>query len=623
MPSVLYANIHDNFDGISTITVFVFGTPGDTVAVSAATGYAETAVIGADGSVSIEVPSALSMQDTGISDQGLKITSEGDISAYLSNREQFTTDLTVLFEEASLGTDYVLASMGGSIRDGGQFSAQATQDGTVLTFTLPDGQTADVTLDAGESFKFSTTDGSGNRDFGLTVSGNTDLTGTLLSANNPVAVFSGHGCANIGSGFCDHLVEQMPAIENLSQSYVVAEAFSTEGDGNNLVRVIAATDDTEVRIDGVLVRTLDAGAFYEFTLSTAARQIDVSNPALVAQYLQGGTTAGEGDPAMSFVPGSDTWLASYIVATPSGFEALDQNLINLIVPTSAVATVVLNGVGIPADVFSTVSGTDLSVANVEVDPGVIQVEAAQAFQLTLFGFDRDDSFLTFGGANFASGLSNVPPEPADDLFDATENTTLQGNLLVDNGNGPDRDRDDDPLTVTALNGDPLGVGSLVVLPSGASLTLQENGDFAYQASFADDLPSGETRVDTFTYSVTDGATTRSAQVDVTVTGVAELPRFQITLPDDLGPGEAGAAQVSFVSANGDIPLDAGGTYLFAITPEKGLVSDPSGAGFLIRPLFWRRRLPMAALIPLMCRSKGQPGRAQDWRLRHSWRTERP
>lgn len=523
MSTRLYANIHQNFDNSGSVSLFIFGAPGETVEIRSQSGFSASGIIGEDGSVSIGIPQSLAMSGTGINDQGLQITSDADVSAYISNRQPQTTDLSIVFDETSLGDRYVIASAADAISDGGQFSAQALEDGTELTFTLPDGQTATVTLDAGQAFKFSTTDSFDNSSLGISVPTAFDLTGTVIVATALVAVFSGHSCTNVGLGFCDHIVEQMPSVDALSQSYVVSEAFSEFGIGNNLIRVVAPDDDTEVRIDGELVATLSQGEFYEFTLSEPARQIQTSLPALIAQYLQGSTTAGEGDPALSFVPGTDTWLSSYIVATPSGAEALAQNLVNVVVPTAAVSSLQINGSTVNENAFAEVAGTDLSVGNIPIDPGIVRVEASESFQLSLFGFDAFDSFLTFGGANFASGLSNVPPEPADDLFLINERTTLNGDLFADNGDGPDTDRDGDALTVTAVNGVESNVGTTLTLASGAELRISANGAFFYDGNLTDDLDEGTTVSDTLSYTVSDGIATAQATVTVAVSGVDAAP----------------------------------------------------------------------------------------------------
>jgi VCBS repeat-containing protein len=516
MTKVLYANVHRNYDTSGTISLFLFGTEGDIIDISSAGGFSQSATIGADGTASVLIPQELAMLGTGINSDGLKITSEGDISAYVSNRRYASTDLSIVFEKATLGDSYVLASDGESIGDGGQFSVQATQDGTTFTFTLSDGQTASISLDAGQTFKFSTADTSGNSAIGISVSSGFDLTGTIIEANSPVAVFSGHACTNIGSGACDHIVEQMPAIDNLSTNYFVSEAFSSTGDGNNLIRVVAAEDDTAVSVDGVGVATLAKGDFYEFTLSVPGQSITLSKPALVAQYLQGANTAGEGDPAMSFVPGTETWLSSYVVATPSGADALAQNLVNLVVPTIAVSSVQVNGADADDTLFTEVVGTAFSVANIAIDPGVVRVEATENFQLSLFGFDYYDSFLTFGGASFASGASNVPPAAMDDSITTAENALATIAAL-----GNDSDADGDILSITEVAGVAAVIDTPTALTSGALVTLRADGTIDYDPNGQfNALNAGETDTDSFAYSISDGnGGTSTATVHVTITGV--------------------------------------------------------------------------------------------------------
>ena len=563
MPTNLYANVHQNFDDSGSISLFIFGNSGDVVNVEALSGFSESAIIGADGSVSVDIPQSLAMSGTGVNQVGLQISSDGDISAYLSNRRDETTDLSVIFEESSLGRTHVLASAGDIGPEAGQFSAQAIVDNTQLQFTLPDGQTGNIVLNAGETFKFSTADALGNTSLGIGTAQDFDLTGTIVSANQPIAVFSGHACANVGEGFCDHLVEQMPPVESLSQSYVVAEASSPSGLGNNLIRVVAADNDTDVTVDGNVAATLNQGEFHEFTLSDPAAVIETSKPALVAQYLQGATTAGEGDPALSFVPGTDTWLSSYIVATPSGANALAENLINIVIPTSAVASLRVNDTPVDPSAFSEIAGSSLSVANLAVDPGLIRAEADEDFQLSLFGYDEFDSYLTFGGASFASGLSNVPPEAIDDAFVTRENTPLNvpfADLLAN-----DRDLDGDLIEEVSA-----------VLSS-------ENGTAIIEAGAVVFTPDpgfvGEAR---FTYEITDSTgLTDTADVVVTVEERELLSAIELILPDGLAPGETGKAELRFTVAaedNGQ-SVDGERAFLFALSAEDGLFADPLSRGF--------------------------------------------
>src|SRR5690606_12826963 len=109
-----------------------------------------------------------------------------------------------------------------------------------------------ITLDAGETYLI--------RD---SIGGEDDLTGTIITSNKPVAAFGSHIGSFIpnGFGFADHLVEQLTPVNTWGREFVtVPLAARLRGD---TFRFLAATDGTEVRVNGVLVATLDRGEFHE------------------------------------------------------------------------------------------------------------------------------------------------------------------------------------------------------------------------------------------------------------------------------------------------------------------------------------------------------------------------
>ena len=119
---------------------------------------------------------------------------------------------------------------------------------------------------------------------------------------------------------------------------------------------------------------------------------------------------------------------------------------------------------------------------------------------------------------------DMPGVAQNDAFTTAENAVLNGvsNVFADNGSGPDSDPDD-PLQVTAVNGNALSVGTTITLASGALLTLNANGTFSYDPNGAfDALPtpasgaSNTPGTDSFTYTITGSST---ATVTVTITGV--------------------------------------------------------------------------------------------------------
>ncbi|MEM6713600.1 MAG: Ig-like domain-containing protein [Cyanobacteria bacterium P01_C01_bin.147] len=121
-------------------------------------------------------------------------------------------------------------------------------------------------------------------------------------------------------------------------------------------------------------------------------------------------------------------------------------------------------------------------------------------------------------------LPNTPPLANDDSFSTNENLLISGNVLVNNGNGPDNDPDGDNLAITAVNGAFDAINTTVILGSGALLTLTSDGQFTYNPNGQfEALAAGEQAIDTFDYSVSDGkGGMGTATVTIQVNGADEV-----------------------------------------------------------------------------------------------------
>jgi hypothetical protein len=101
----------------------------------------------------------------------------------------------------------VLAYQNFSSLTGSQFAIVATADATsvsiipsVTTGERPGGVPYQITLQQGQTYRLRNSDPPPS-----------DLSGTSVIADKPIAVFTGHECARIPPEFlfCDHLVEQL------------------------------------------------------------------------------------------------------------------------------------------------------------------------------------------------------------------------------------------------------------------------------------------------------------------------------------------------------------------------------------------------------------------------------
>lgn len=428
--NTLYFQMNPNLSGSNDQRqVFLFGPAGATGTVTAPNGFNQSFDLGAQGFAVVQLSLSDQLASGTVENKGFKVTSSAAISGYYLSRRQATTDMSYLIDGERLGTNYVVAGYQNIYED--QMSVQATQDNTVVTFTPKDGAPFQVTLNAGQTYMH--TDRS-------------QLTGSSILADKPIAVFSGNRCTNVPTGVtaCDHLVEQMPSIDQLSSSYLLAQTPRT-GTNGNVMRVVATADNTEVRVNGTLVATLaNKGDFYEGRVKDGI-QVDATKPVLVAQYLIGQTEAGANtDPAMTIVPGADQWLKSYVFATPSGTADFPTDFVSIIIQTTSLGSLTVNGTVADASLFNPLGSTLFSYGNIDVSAttGPFAITADTPFQLLLSGFDSFDSYFTYGGAAFAPGASPPPdnpppppPPPGVDVFWDGDAPGNANNNSVDGGNG--------------------------------------------------------------------------------------------------------------------------------------------------------------------------------------------
>ena len=418
----LLFQLNPNIDNSGTnYSVFIFGQAGTTGTVTGPS-FNQTFTLGSDGFTSIGLPLAQQLASGTVENKGFQVEASAAVSGYLLNRRPNSTDMTFLINGERLGSQYYTLGYQNIRPD--QISVQAVQDNTQVTFTRPGGSQVSVTLNAGQTYMLNES---------------SNLTGTRVTGSAPIAVFSGNQCTNIptSNSACDHIVEQMPSIDQLSSQYFLSQSPRT-GTGGDVVRVVATADNTQVRINGTEVATLNAGTFYEGRV-VGGVELTATNPVLVGQYLIGQSQAGANtDPAMTIVPGADQWLSEYVFSPPLGGANFPTDFISVIIQTSDIGTLMVDGVLANAGLFSAISSSAYSFANIDVSDknGPFSITAASPFQLLLMGFDDFDSYFTYGGAAFAPGASppvdNPPPPPPPPS--STPNVFWDGDGNPDNDN---------------------------------------------------------------------------------------------------------------------------------------------------------------------------------------------
>jgi len=171
--------------------------------------------------------------------------------------------------------------------------------------------------------------------------------------------------------------------------------------------------------------------------------------------------------------------------------------------------------------------------------------------------DDDGHVSNVATVNLTVDPINDPPVAVDDVGEVDEDATLT--VSAENGviQTNDFDIDGDTLTVTAIRtGDEGGgYGGQVGSPRAGTygtLTIESDGSYVYVADqdLTDELPVGETVVDTFTYQISDGnGGTDSAQINITVTGVNDGP---VAIDDESTTNEDQAVTFNITGNDSDI-----------------------------------------------------------------------
>jgi len=253
-----------------------------------------------------------------------------------------------------------------------------------------------------------------------------------------------------------------------------------------------------------------------------------------------------------------------------------------------------------------------------------QLNGANSFQQVAFdasasstGQDGGQSTDT-GGNGQGGGNTGTDPTPdkddppiaGDDAFSTNEDAVLVGgNVINASGGGADVDPDGFALSVTEVNGQTLnfvGDTASVVLPAnavqqtvGANLLISKTGGITYDPSAAFNyLAVGETRIESFTYTVTDkNGFTDTATVNITVSGRNDAPEITegpatatVTESSDIGGSGGGFTgdALSGTLAFTDVDIsDTGHTYQVVSVVETrtgGAPLNPQGTAALLAML---------------------------------------
>lgn len=379
----------------------------------------------------------IGMQTEKVSEQSIHIQSGNEITVYVANQAVLTSEAFLVLPTDALAEDYVVASYTSDIvwispltreptnqSTPSQFCVVATEDGTEVvispsaaTFLSPNLETQRVQLNRGQVYMLQV-DPRVNR--------YADLTGSVVRANKPVAVFGGHmratlpieDKATLGSRDC--LIEQMNPVRTWGRSAFIfpfAVSSTEVTTSNSRYRVISAFDSTDVYVNDELVATLDANTFYEGELTEAA-EVRTSQPVMVAMLKKtagpGSTQAVRvGDPFMMLVPPAEQFMNAYRFVSMQAYEysisggiptkvakVYIEQYLNVVIRQTGIASLQLDGTLVDASLFQPLSNTGYYWAQISVADGIHSISSDENFGIYVYGYGVANSYGYIGGMAF-------------------------------------------------------------------------------------------------------------------------------------------------------------------------------------------------------------------------------
>ncbi len=404
-------------------------------------------------------PNDYASPGTCLSSRAFRVTSSAPVVVYQFNvfENQYSNDASLLIPTHSLGLQYRVLGWGAghpfSIPQFPQFKTDrsyvtvvGTKPGTSVTVRptwkikgnapiaeTDAGGTITVTLNPFDVLNLESADGSINGDAKTM----TDLSGTFVFSDQPVAVFSGVESTGVPGAFeiplypgydpnasfagccLDHLEDQMFPLESLGSKYIVARSPVRSTSSYREPDIIRFVGGAEV--SNVTTNLPEAG-FQSFTLQPGEVKTTYAQdnftatgdkPFLVGQLLisQGYVDSNQfiGDPALTTFPPVDQYRTEYILLTPGSW---DQNWV--VITAEVGSNITIDG-GAPAGCIVEPAGTidgktyESRRCPMPTTFGSHAMSGDKAFGITAYGYGSAGSYAVAGGADLKKIYT--PPVP--------------------------------------------------------------------------------------------------------------------------------------------------------------------------------------------------------------------
>lgn len=342
-----------------------------------------------------------------IGTNAIEITASSPVCIYAMDYCWVASTAFTCYPVPMLGTNYCVMARsshasGYAVSNYSEFAIIATADNTTVTI-IPSPTAGLVghagtnayteTLQQGETYQIKSSNDAG------------DVTGTVITSDKPTAVFAGDSDADVPDGntaAANPLVqEQLPVEQWGMQALSVGFGERKRGDMYRVLAAYSSTLITATGTNGVLLTTnLAAGQFCDAELAGPV-EFQASEPIQVAHFANGidYDNALGADPCEIFLPPTGRYLVTNTIFTLDNVtEDFGTNMLNLIVPQSAIADTLVDGSTVAATNFVAIGTSGYYGAQIGVtNSGAHTITSSQPVGVEVYGFGWCDAYGYFGG----------------------------------------------------------------------------------------------------------------------------------------------------------------------------------------------------------------------------------
>lgn len=363
-----------------------------------------------------------------IAPQSFHITSEEPITVIAHNQARWSSDGMIVYPTERLGTKYFTQNYNGFDDRSPQFAIVATEDNTSVLiepsskvyYFDEDDYPIEIELDRGDVFLLQAD---------MSAEFNPDLSGSYVEADKPIAVFSGNERAMIpyfSELSKDCLLGQMIPLESNGIEYIIfppVNAFESvqSSQYNDIYRVVAFYDDTEIYANDELVATINRGEVYEGDITEPIYLLTTSTVS-VSQIKKSTSTNGVngwGDPFMLLNPAVEQYFTSYKVINfqASEFQSINFALdvyevhyVSLIARSEFKDNILYDFNPLPDTLtWELVPGTDWEIAHLQSELGTHVLTSDTTFGCFTYGYGEANSYGFVGGGMKLKKLDHERP----------------------------------------------------------------------------------------------------------------------------------------------------------------------------------------------------------------------